>query len=75
MEDEDAVDFGDFGDSLLRRLCLDAVAVGEHAPFGEVRSLVLLRSGSEQKKAIDAGGSEGFRAWGVFVPYCFVLPP
>lgn len=29
--------FGDFGDSLLRRLCLDAVAVGEYAPFGKVR--------------------------------------
>ena len=39
LEDEGAGDLQeleDFGDSLLRRLCLDAVAVGDHAPFGEV---------------------------------------
>lgn len=39
LEDEGAGDLqelGDFGDSLLRRLCLDAVAVGDHATFGEV---------------------------------------
>ncbi|CAM9354762.1 unnamed protein product [Ectocarpus sp. 12 AP-2014] len=32
LEDEG---FGEFRDSLLRRLCLDAVAVGEYAPFGK----------------------------------------
>lgn len=37
LEDEG---FGDFGDSLLRRICLDAVAVGEYAPFGKVRPLL-----------------------------------
>eukprot|EP00903_Cladosiphon_okamuranus_P009362 g8926.t3 len=36
LEDDGAEDNGgDFRDSLLRRLCLGAVAIGEHAPFGE----------------------------------------
>lgn len=55
LEGEDARDVGDCGDSLLRRLCLDAVAVGDHAPFGEVRTydtLFLLRSGSEHVKLL-----------------------
>lgn len=55
MEDEGAGDFGDFGDSLLRRLCLDAVAVGEYAPFGEVRlpAISMVGRSSEHKATID----------------------
>lgn len=33
----DAWDAG-LGDSLLRRLCLEAVAVGDHTSFGQVRA-------------------------------------
>lgn len=36
-EEFDGEAAGDCGDSLVRRLCLDAVAVGENTAFGDVR--------------------------------------